>query len=108
MSASPLLLDGEGLDLDLVEQVARHDRPVALAADARSRMERSFAWVQATGGSERPVYGVNTGFGSLARVRIPASQSSQLSENLVRSHAAGVGPVAISTHSSSVLMDSLA
>ncbi|NOY28309.1 MAG: aromatic amino acid lyase, partial [Oligoflexia bacterium] len=44
------------------------------------------------GQGDKPVYGVNTGFGSLARVRIPASQSAQLSLNLMRSHAAGVGP----------------
>ena len=39
-------------------------------------------------------YGVNTGFGSLARVRIPSHQAAQLSTNLIRSHAAGVGPIA--------------
>jgi histidine ammonia-lyase len=37
------------------------------------------------------MYGVNTGFGSLSRVRIPADQIRQVQRNLVRSHAAGVG-----------------
>lgn len=44
------------------------------------------------GGDQAPaVYGVNTGFGALAEVRISASQVAQLQRNLVRSHAAGVG-----------------
>ncbi len=53
-------------------------------------MVASHEWV--AGVSHMPVYGVNTGYGSLARVRIDTHQISQLSWNLVRSHAAGVGP----------------
>ena len=59
-------------------------------------MLESYHWVQAICNQESspPVYGVNTGFGSLARVQIPPSQSSLLSTNLIRSHAAGLGPIA--------------
>ena len=59
-------------------------------------MLRSYYWVQSicNQDSAPPVYGVNTGFGSLARVQIPPSQSSLLSQNLIRSHSAGVGPIA--------------
>jgi histidine ammonia-lyase len=57
-------------------------------------MLESYHWVQQACASDSPVYGVNTGFGSLARVRIHPSQSSQLSTNLIRSHSAGVGPIA--------------
>src|SRR3546814_20145410 len=39
----------------------------------------------------KPAYGINTGFGKLAKVQIPADQLEQLQANLVRSHAAGVG-----------------
>ena len=53
-------------------------------------MAASHAWVD--GITHMPVYGVNTGYGSLARVRIDSHQISELSWNLVRSHAAGVGP----------------
>ncbi len=42
-------------------------------------------------GQPAAVYGVNTGFGSLARVRIPEARAGELSMNLIRSHAAGVG-----------------
>jgi len=95
-----LLLDGESLDLHGVVQVARGGRTVGLAPTARNRMARSCAWVgRAAEGEIRTdgdepllVYGVNTGFGSLARLRIERLQSRQLSWNLVQSHAAGVGP----------------
>ena len=91
MSLSPLVLDGEHLCVADVVAVARGLRPVALCALARDRMLRSYAWVVEAGGGDRPIYGVNTGFGSLARMRIPAENRALLSENLVRSHAAGVG-----------------
>jgi len=88
---TPLSIDGHHLSVADVVAVARAGRPVALAESARARMARSYAWVAAAGRGDRPVYGVNTGFGSLARVRIAAEHSARLSLNLVRSHAAGVG-----------------
>ncbi|MEQ1505202.1 MAG: aromatic amino acid ammonia-lyase, partial [Myxococcota bacterium] len=93
-------LDGEHLTLPVVAAIARGGAVPRLAPDARTRMERSAAWVgeaaagHLTGddGAPLPVYGVNTGYGSLARVRIDGSQIRALSWNLIRSHAAGVGP----------------
>ena len=41
--------------------------------------------------NDQPYYGINTGFGALCQVRIPDSQLGKLQENLVRSHACGVG-----------------
>lgn len=84
-------LDGASLGLDDLVAVARHGATVGLGAAARREMARSLAWVDATLREDRPVYGINTGFGSLARVRIAAEDTSRLSRNLVRSHAAGVG-----------------
>ncbi|MDG1480746.1 MAG: histidine ammonia-lyase [Myxococcota bacterium] len=86
-----LEIDGHSLTIQHVVEVARHNRTVALAASARTEMLRSYAWVAQASRGEMPVYGVNTGFGSLARVRIPPEDSEQLSVNLIRSHAAGVG-----------------
>ena len=93
-------LDGQKLTIDGVVRVARGRAAPALADTARANMERSAAWVAAAAAGEIrgsdgravPVYGVNTGYGSLARVRIPEDQLAELSWNLVRSHAAGVGP----------------
>ncbi len=92
----PLELTGNDLTLADVAAVARSRRPVALAASAREQMAASRAWVESvvSGDDDMPVYGVNTGYGSLARVRIDNHNIAQLSWNLVRSHAAGVGPSA--------------
>ncbi len=87
----PLLLDGTHLTVADVVAVARDHRAVGLHPNARAEMLRSYAWVAESGRGDRPIYGVNTGFGSLARVRIPAEHRARLSVNLVRSHAAGVG-----------------
>src|SRR5687768_16709870 len=47
----------------------------------------------AAGGRDAPaVYGVNTGFGALAEVRVQPAQILELQRNLIRSHACGVGP----------------
>jgi histidine ammonia-lyase len=88
----PLEIDGRSLTLADVAAVARAGRAVALAADARARMVHSHRQVVAAGASGRPVYGVTTGFGSLARVSIAPEDRARLSLNLLRSHAAGVGP----------------
>lgn len=92
-------LDGRSLDLAAVAAVARGGAHVVLDPTARTRIEASHAWVlhAAAGGvvdddgAALPVYGVNTGYGSLARVRIPDEHIAALSLNLIRSHAAGVG-----------------
>jgi histidine ammonia-lyase len=90
----PFRLGEEPLTLDVLADVARADRPVALAEEARRRMTASRAVVEAIagGGADAPrVYGVNTGFGALAEVSIGPEQIRELQRNLVRSHAAGVG-----------------
>src|SRR5581483_11514322 len=70
----------------------RHDAQVALGDDARDAMERSAAIVARLADSEEPVYGISTGFGSLATVRIPSDRREELQRSLIRSHAAGMGP----------------
>src|SRR5262249_25519974 len=54
-------------------------------------VERSAAAVAAIVARGAPVYGINTGFGKLARVRIDVDDLEQLQQNIVLSHAAGVG-----------------
>jgi len=90
---TPLSIDGSSLTIKDVVDVARNGRLVTLAPAARERMLKSYAWVQQACLQDQPVYGVNTGFGSLARVKIDPANSSKLSLNLIRSHAAGVGPL---------------
>jgi histidine ammonia-lyase len=85
-------LNPHGLTPAEVIAVARCNTPVTIGASARAEMERSAAIVGALASSEQPAYGISTGFGSLALVRVPADARKQLQRALVRSHAAGIGP----------------
>ncbi len=87
-----ITLRGPGLTEEQVVAVARHREKVALAAAARTRMERSRARVEKAARSREPVYGVSTGFGALASTRVPPLRQPELQVALIRSHAAGVGP----------------
>ncbi len=84
-------LRGAGLTEEQVVAVARHGEKVALAAGARTRMERSRARVERAAASREPVYGVSTGFGALAGTRVAPLRQPELQVALIRSHAAGVG-----------------
>lgn len=88
-----LELGDADLTLDHVEALLRADREgtVRLGEDARRRVAHARATVEKLLGSGRTYYGINTGFGKLARTRIPDDQIEALQANLVRSHAAGVG-----------------
>ena len=86
----PIIL-GEPLTLDDVAAVSE-GAEVALSPAARARMLRARALVEEKVRSGETVYGVTTGFGSLADVRIDAEQAAALQEGIVRSHAAAVGP----------------
>ena len=82
---------GNELTLSQLYDVALREREVKLAPEARIRMKASRAVVERLIESDAVAYGINTGFGKLANVRIPHDQIRQLQVNLVRSHACGVG-----------------
>jgi len=88
---SPIAINGNHLTLAQLYSVVFDAAPVSLAPDARKRMESSRAVVERVIASGQTVYGVNTGFGELAEVRISNDQIRQLQVNLVRSHCCGVG-----------------
>ncbi len=87
----PILLTGNDLTFDQLYAVALHNEPVALSPDAVTRMKASRAVVDRLVAANETAYGINTGFGKLASVRISAEQVRQLQVNLVRSHVCGVG-----------------
>ncbi|MDE1173585.1 MAG: histidine ammonia-lyase [Parvibaculaceae bacterium] len=91
MSPSPFILNPGKLTLDDLRNLSRGEAPVTLDESAHARLAegaRSLARIVARG---EAVYGVNTGFGKLAKTRIPADRLALLQRNLVLSHAAGVG-----------------
>jgi histidine ammonia-lyase len=92
ISRTEAVVIGEGpLSAADVVAVARHGAQVRLAPDVIQRVERSRKLVERHLGSDRPVYGLTTGFGALADVRISPEDLDRLQRNLIRSHAAGAG-----------------
>ena len=64
---------------------------IVLSDAAHSNVKRAHDFLMEVVASGRTVYGVNTGFGQLANVRVGENQLHQLQENILRSHAAGLG-----------------
>ena len=93
MSATTAIsLTGTGVQPADVVAVARRGAAARLSDEARDAMAESAAVVERLAASDEPVYGVSTGFGSLATTWIHASRREELQRALLRSHAAGMGP----------------
>ena len=80
------------LTLDEVARVAGGAR-VQVAGDVWPRVEAAHAQFRQLQGSERLVYGVNTGCGPLCEHLVPLGDVPAFQANLVRSHASGLGPL---------------
>ena len=87
-----LMLDGRPFEWKTLDPVFEKPLSVSIAPQAIERVRRCRAEVEAILGSDAPHYGINTGFGSLCRTRIPEDRLEQLQENLVISHLVGTGP----------------
>jgi histidine ammonia-lyase len=90
-STDPIVLTGADLTIADVEAVARGRSPVTLDPDARGRMAESREVIERLVTAGEVVYGVTTGFGALASRVVPPADAARLQENLLMSHAAGVG-----------------
>src|ERR671912_1146544 len=86
-----ITLDGNSLTLEQLAAIADDFAPVALDPRAAAAVDAARAVVDRHASGDAPVYGINTGFGSLAEVKIPKHALGELQRNLLRSHAAGVG-----------------
>jgi histidine ammonia-lyase len=89
--ASPFQLVPGALTLANLRTFWRGARQVALDPDCHPRIDASAATVAAVIAEDRRVYGINTGFGSLANTVIPPDEVTELQRRLVLSHSAGVG-----------------
>ncbi|MBJ3808765.1 histidine ammonia-lyase [Streptomyces flavofungini] len=87
-----VVLGTTGTTAEDVVAVARHNARVELGADAVTALAAAREIVDALAAKPEPVYGVSTGFGALATRHIGPDLRAQLQRNIVRSHAAGMGP----------------
>ena len=86
-----ILFDGSSLTVADLRAVADDGATAALSPDAARRIDASRAVVDRHARDDRPMYGINTGFGALAETIVPRDVLDTLQLNLLRSHAAGVG-----------------
>ena len=86
-----IVLDGSPLSVADVVAVARHGTAVTVAPEAAERMAPARAVVERIVTEGASVYGVTTGFGALAAVKVSAAEARRLQHSLVLSHAAGMG-----------------
>jgi len=85
-------IDGRSLTLEKVYNVAHDGEEVKLSPLQASLIGRSHKMVLEALQKGQPLYGINTGFGTLKDITIPPEDISTLQENLIISHAASVGP----------------
>jgi len=85
-----ILIPGE-TKLAQLECIWRDERPARLHASARDGIDRAAAMIAAAANGSAAVYGVNTGFGKLASIKIAVEDTATLQRNLILSHCCGVG-----------------
>src|SRR5262249_43971705 len=90
-ASKPLSITGESLTTLNIVQTAREGQSVQLAPSALNNLKRANTLLGTVLSDGEAHYGINTGFGSFSRQRIPHADLMDLQRNLVRSHAAGVG-----------------
>jgi len=94
MTPYELTLGEKPLDLDILDACLGRPLCVSLAPDGLRRAERARGWVEKLAQRGDAIYGINTGFGHLKNKRISPDQLDKLQENLLLSHAVGMGPEA--------------
>ncbi|OWP52598.1 histidine ammonia-lyase [Pseudomonas nitroreducens] len=88
-----LLLTPGQFDLDQLRAIYQHQPDLQLADQCREAILRSAQTVSQIIADQRTVYGINTGFGLLARTSIAEDQLATLQRNLILSHCTGTGPL---------------
>jgi histidine ammonia-lyase len=81
------------LSLSQLRSIATRFTAISLPPASKARVDAAARTVASIVAAGKPAYGINTGFGLLAKIHIPVDQLEQLQTNLVRSHAAGTGPL---------------
>jgi len=85
-------ISSEVLSLETVHEIISYHKSIALSEEAKINIQKCRDYLDKKMEShEKPIYGINTGFGSLCNVKISNENLSQLQENLVKSHACGTG-----------------
>ncbi|WZL89477.1 histidine ammonia-lyase [Salinimicrobium sp. 3283s] len=80
------------LDIEEIREIIQNNKSLALSEEAVYQIEKARRYLdQKMKENKSPIYGINTGFGSLCNVKISTENLTKLQENLVMSHACGTG-----------------
>ena len=86
------IIDDKFLNLNDLWQIFSQDKKLKLSDKSQEKIVKARQFLdKKIKSSKRPLYGINTGFGALHNIKIDDSQINQLQENLVKSHACGIG-----------------
>jgi len=88
---TPLIVKPGSITLAELSQIFREQRAIKLDPACKSAVERAAGHIARAAAGEKPVYGVNTGFGKLASLKIARQDIIALQRNLILSHCCGVG-----------------
>lgn len=97
-------IDGQSLDFEKFKKIVVEGDSVTLSEDAKKNIKKGRKVVDRVIESGERVYSINTGFGVLSNVAIPAESLEKLQENLIRSHCAGVGEPHTERESRAILL----
>ncbi|ACN17468.1 HutH [Desulforapulum autotrophicum HRM2] len=86
-----IFLDREKITNDDLVAVARYNAVADFSSEGEARVEKTSALIRRWIAEKRVIYGITTGFGALCNVTIPEEDTQQLQNNIIMSHAAGVG-----------------
>ena len=87
-------INSNRLTIEIIQEIILEQKDLALSNEAKEKIEKCRAYLDDKMNREfNPIYGINTGFGSLCNVKIDKENLTLLQENLVRSHACGTGSV---------------
>ncbi len=86
-----IYLDKEELSIDELVKIARHNASVAITSDGEKRVEKTRSLIARWIKEKKAMYGITTGIGALCDVPISKDDIRQLQNNILMSHAAGVG-----------------
>lgn len=86
-----IVIDGNSLSLEDFIEVVRFKAKVIISDEAKDRITKCRTYLEELINRDNIIYGVNTGFGKLSQIKINLSDMTKLQENLLKSHACGVG-----------------
>ena len=85
-------ISSEVLNIDVLQEILSHQKKLALSEEATVNIQKCREYLdKKISNSDEPIYGINTGFGSLCNIKIDEENLTKLQENLVKSHACGTG-----------------